>query len=112
MYDMKFAPTVLSLMFESSAGLDAAVWISSCTSDMFLPPKPVMCEELGRLRKLKMLVLSWQNDSAWTDNNAKISGSMRFFVIVFIYLRSKIAHFLSILSNYHTKIKLSPKKYA
>jgi hypothetical protein len=55
---------LLSLMFESNAGFVAAVWISSCTSDMFLPPKPTTCEELGRLRKLKMLVLSWQNDSA------------------------------------------------
>jgi hypothetical protein len=36
---------------------------------------------------------------------------MRFFVIVFGNLRSKLVHFLSILSNYRTKIKLNPKKY-
>ena len=73
--------------------------------------KITKCEELGRLRKLKMLVLSWQNDSVCTNNNAKISGSICFFVICFRNLRSKLVHFLSILSNNRTKFKLNPKKY-
>ena len=102
---------LLSLIFESNAGFVVAVWISSCTNDMFLPPKPTKCEELGRLRKLKMLVLSWQNDSVCTNNNAKISGSICFFVIVSANLRPKLVHFLSILSNNRTKFKLNPKKY-
>jgi hypothetical protein len=86
---MKFSPSVLSLTLESRAGLWKAREMSSSIKEMFLPPKAVACDDVGRFRKLKTLVLSCAfNDKFAAQNNAmSVMGHFRDIVYLFLCQR-------------------------
>ncbi len=60
--------------------------MSSSTSEMFLPPSAVACEEVGKFKKLKTLVLSCAlRGSMGVQNSTK--SNMRYFRVIVLLFR-------------------------